>query len=542
MKRNKACPKCKEVGRDAKGDHCFLMDDDKTWYCNKPYHSDGKPYKEYEGRSLDVSTPTVCKTDFIRVQSDLSPGPIRKLPTEVCEKYGCKVEHSETTGEITKHYYPITKDGKVVDYKVRDLPKVFYTLNKGIKGVDLFGKLSYPFTPKIILITEGEIDAMAAYWMTKGKYQGLMCVSLPHGANAKDLEYNRSFLESAKTVLICPDQDEVGKKFTKKAASLFPKAKIMSFSEKDAYDMYKEGKTVEFLDAINNASVLRLDSVLTVKDVKTKAMIAPTYGLSYPFPALDKLTFGLRTKRVIGIGAAPGGGKTTFVKSIQHHIIKEHKIPIGIFSLEEDPPDVQRELAGFVMNKPLHLPSCEEGKDYSRTTLESVIDSFDGLMHIYDPDEYTDWGDIEATIRYMASIGVKYIFIDPLSALTAHLSASEANQYLGEAMWKMKGLTKQLDITIFHINHLNNPQTGKDHGAGGKVYAGQFTGSRAIWRFSTDCWGLERNQYEEDPNLKDIAKLNVLKYRKPSLPGSFEMKYDPSTGTLREISKISGGF
>lgn len=540
--KNRKCPACAEVGRDKKGDHLFVMEDMETWYCNKPYHKDGKPYKEYKGKAVSMETPTGCKMDFDKVAKELSSGPIRRLPLEVCDKYQCKVEHSETTGDIVRHYYPVTKDLKLVDYKIRVLPKTFFHLKGGHKGVDLMGRLAFPFTPRILLITEGEIDAMAAYWMTRGKYSKIACVSLPNGANPKDLEHSRKYIESADTIILCPDQDEVGEKFVKKAVSMYPKAKVMSFSEKDAYDMYNEGKAAEFLDALDNAETYRLASVLTAGDTKTSALVPPTYGLSYPFAGLDRSTFGLRTKRVIGIGAGPGAGKTTFVKSIQTHIIMEHKIPIGIFPLEEDPPDVIRELAGFVMNKPLHLPSCEPGTGYDPVELDRVIDSFGDLVHIYDPDEYTGWKDIEATIRYMASLGVKYVFIDPLSALTAHLSASDANQYLGEAMWKIKQLTKQLDITVFHINHLNNPQSGKDHGAGGKVYAGQFTGSKAMWRFSTDIWGLERDQYAEDPNLRDVSKLVVLKYRKPSLPGSFDMKYDIKKGTLSEVPKITGGF
>ncbi|MCK5015901.1 MAG: toprim domain-containing protein [Candidatus Peribacteraceae bacterium] len=550
-KRNRPCPKCREAGRDSKGDHLFLLSDDETWFCNRPYHSDGKAYREKDGVEVTVSMETKTSSSIetketggvkmnISEVAKLPTGPLRKLPKEVCDKFKCRVEHSESDGSIVKHFYPRTSKGKVFGYKIRKLPKSFSCMDSSKDKADLFGRLAFPYTPKILIITEGELDAMAAYEMTKGKYDKMMCTSLPNGVNssAKALEDNRELIESATTILICPDQDVAGEEFIKAATAMYPKAKVMSFSEKDAYDMYDSGKSLEFLDAIANAKIHRLACVVSSDDVASKALIAPAYGLSYPFDGLTKSTFGLRTGRVVGIGAGPGAGKSTFLKSIQHHIIKEHRIPIGLFPLEEDASDVVRELAGFVMNKPLHLPSCKPGVDYDPAVLKSVIDSFTGLVHIYKADNYSGWKDIEATIRYMASMSVKFIFIDPLSALTAHLSASDANQYLGEACWAMKNLASSLGITIFHVNHLNNPSKGsKDHASGGAVFASQFTGSRAIWRFSSDLWGLARDQYAEDPNVRDIANVRSLKYRKPSLPMSFDLRYDPGTGALIEIPK-----
>ena len=179
------------------------------------------------------------------------------------------------------------------------------------------------------------------------------------------------------------------------------------------------------------------------------------------------------------------------------------------------------------------------GRDYDEKSLESILDTFDGLVYTYDhARDYTDWPDIENTIRYMASMGVKFFFLDPLSALVAHLSASDANTFLGRALLSMSKITQTMPVTIFHVNHLNNPTQGKDHGAGGHVYGGQFAGSRAMWKYSTDLWGLERNQLADDPTERNRSKLVTIKYRKPSMPGSFELDYDIATGTLQEVKKV----
>ena len=84
------------------------------------------------------------------------------------------------------------------------------------------------------------------------------------------------------------------------------------------------------------------------------------------------------------------------------------------------------------------------------------------------------------------------------------------------------------------MNHLNNPQGGKDHGAGGKVYGSQFTGSRAMWKNSTDMWGLERNQLAEDPDEKNMLRVVVLKNRLSGVTDSFQLRYNKGKGILEQ--------
>ena len=70
-----------------------------------------------------------------------------------------------STGEIDHHWYPITKEGKIVAYKGRQVPlKGFDTVPKGAsKGkVDFFGQANMPKTGKKIMITAGEEDLMVA--------------------------------------------------------------------------------------------------------------------------------------------------------------------------------------------------------------------------------------------------------------------------------------------------------------------------------------------------------------------------------------------
>jgi twinkle protein len=452
------------------------------------------------------------------------------------------VECDEAIGTHKRYYFPVTKKGKLVTYKFKDLtiPKKakghFGRLHSGIKDVDLFGSEAYHLTPETIVLTEGELDACAAYHMLRTRFKKVHCVSIPDGANPKDIARQKAFFDKARNVVICGDQDEPGREFVKKACRILPKVRVMEFSgEKDACDMLLKGKQIQFVDAFVNAKVYKPSSIVTSSDVKEEAMIKPEWGLSYPFEELTRLTYGFRDYRVIGIAAAPAAGKTCLIRALQEHLVFQHNIKIGIIGLEESPAEQQRELASFVMNKPLHQPDCE----YNEKKLSKVIDSFDQKVFFFDHKGDQEWESIIDTMRYMEAYGIRCVFIDPLSALVMHLEPSEANTYLGRAMSEMKKLKDQTGLTIFHINHLNNPKHGPDHGAGGKVYASQITGSKAMWKFSTDIWGLERDQYAEDPEERNTSRLVTLKYRKPSKFGSFKLLYDEATGTLKEKDNIN---
>lgn len=181
------------------------------------------------------------------------------------------------------------------------------------------------------------------------------------------------------------------------------------------------------------------------------------------------------------------------------------------------------------MNLPIHKPDCVYDKEVAR----EIGRSFQGNARFYGGD-CEDWNEIEAAIRYFISKGVKYFFIDPLSALVEHLSASEANTELGKIMRAMRKLRKAHQVTFFHSNHLNNPSTGKEHGEGGAIRGSQFAGSRAQWKYSTLLLGAERNQYAEDEEEKNTVKLQVIKDRLGGNTGYITLMYDKDTGTLVE--------
>jgi twinkle protein len=517
------------------------MRDGKTWTCVRDdYHTSGKCYYEVDGEEVSGPGKEVDKTKKSQIDvSDFVAAEIRKIPKAIIDKYEIKVEFDTATGEPSKHYYPITtkRGHEIIGYKVRILPKDFRVIPPvGSQKVDLFGMRSSPMQPRTIVITEGEIDAPAAYYMLHKHVQKLMCLALPFGANLKAFMDNMDFLKEADDVVFCPDQDDPGMAVVEKVSLILPDIRIMKFSEKDACDMLHEGKMAEFRDSFGAARTHKPASIVSVIDIEDDALKPVEWGLTYPFKQLTELTYGLRSGSLIGIGAGPGAGKTAFIKEIETHLIFTHREKIGIFAFEENPKDTLRALGGHIIGAPVWLPDCK----YDHDKLKGAIQSLRGLVNIYDHRGYRDWVDVEQMMLYMINTGILNIFIDPLSALTAHLDSGDANTYLNNAMFTMSKLIQTYPVNIFHVNHLNNPTSGKDHGAGGKVYGSQFTGSRSMWKFSTDLWGLERDQLNDDPTIRNTARLVIIKNRLSGQTGSFNMRYNKQVGRLEEVGMGAG--
>ena len=79
---------------------------------------------------------------------------------------------------------------------------------------------------------------------------------------------------------------------------------------------------------------------------------------------------------------------------------------------------------------------------------------------------------------------------------------------------------------------MNAPdKNSRPHESGGVVKPNQFTGSRALQRYSHVMLGFERNQQAVDPNC---SLIRIIKARKFGKTGFVKTYYNPDTGRLYE--------
>ncbi|WP_304274683.1 toprim domain-containing protein [Caulobacter segnis] len=445
--------------------------------------------------------------------------PARGLTRETADKFGYKV------GTFNGHKAHIATycdaAGRPVAQKIRwkEDGKKQFTWVGDPKAATLYGQNLWRDAGKMVVVTEGELDALAVSQVQNNKWP---VVSIPNGAGgaAKDLAKQVAWLERFEKIVLCFDMDEPGRQAVEACTKLFTPGKVYDarLPLKDACDMVKAHRSAELVDALWGSKQMRPDGIKTVADLRAKALEPTKWGLPWPWRTLTERTYGIQRHYLYSWGAGVGSGKTTTQKQLMltamrpdllepHDGLVDHLgqplvIPaprkVGTILFEENPAKTLRSLAGMVIGKRLNKPDVQ----YTEAELNEAIDSLDGLFFPLDMFGAKDWDTVKANVLYLIlAEGVLDIFIDPLTALVAN--AEDERRALDEIMAELSGIVEAHGATIHLVSHLTTPQ-GTAHEEGGRVLEKHFTGSRAIARWSHAMIGLERNK--QDPDAPTVVR------------------------------------
>lgn len=500
-------------------------------YIKDPYGEGGEPLEdEFKAVKKESITPLL--------NLEIKGLNTRGISYDACKHYGIRSVYDG--GYDSEHYYPHTRDGKVVSFMKRVVATKGFSQIGDKKDLEFFGQSVCGSGGKMIIVTEGQLDAAAAYDMLTKVGKRYRVCSVVNGSSSavKCFKKNYEWINEFEGIFLAFDQDEPGQAAAEKVASLFSpnKVKNVNFSEKDANDMLTANKHREFLGAVFNAKEARPAGIVSVDDIYEEAITPPVMGLSWPWETLTDVTYGYRRGEIYGLGAGSGCGKTEAFKEMINHTIQEHGLPAGVIFLEEPAAKTLKVLAGKRVNKRFHIPA-DKGGDWTINELKEGIDDLKGKVYLYNHFGSKDWASISSKIKYMViSLGIKDIYLDHLTALVAQ----EDNEYkaLNRIMEEMSSLCQELDCTIFYVSHLRKAN-GTPHEEGGHVSADQFKGSGAIVFWSNFLFGLERNQQAEDVDERNTTTFRVLKDRNTGLATgtTFKLRYDHDTGRWDEFDE-----
>lgn len=541
------CPSCLAKGRDSKNNHLILFETEDGRHfgkCNRCGHKESDesnlrptPRRERTPEELAEELAACAELPFRALSS-------RRISLSVAERYGVRAGLSETDGEtVTEHYYPRTREGSVVAYNVRSLdPKAFYYRGSPKGGTEPFGWSSANLGDSgrtRLIICEDELSAMSAFQIieerTADKWKHIkptvISWSAGVGSAARDIEFmhNEGFLKKFKEIVYVYDNDDAGKESVEVVRALLPDCKFVHMPLKDVNDMHMARREDEAFSLILFQSKTKSpDCAVTVDDVIAEAMEPPKWGLSYPWEELTNLTYGQRDGELISIGGGTGIGKTLIAHSIAAHNIVEHGENCGIFLLEESVGNSLKNIAGKVAKVPFHRPDIE----FQEEAFKDAAGKLRGKLFMWRNKGMNDWDNIYSCIRFFAIVHrCKSIFIDNMTTLVNHMNPTEQNTEIARIATQCAGLADELGIRIFMFSHLNPPGGNKSHEEGAEVKENQFTGSRALQRWSHLMLGFERNK-QADGDDKHNSIIRVLKDRNYGNTGVVYTRYDVGTGCL----------
>ncbi len=465
---------------------------------------------------------------------DFFPLSDRNITKATAEKY--RVTVIQDPGENLRHVYPyFDKDGQHVSNKNRYKGKGF-SVEGELHRSTLFGQQLFPpKSAKAITITEGECDAMAAFEMQGSKYP---CVSVKGASSAaRDCKDNWEYLNSFETIVVCFDKDDAkvnpktgkvhypGQEAALAVAEMFPvgKVKLLTLREyKDANDYLLYGKGREYIKEWWDAPTHIPGGLKHAKSMWDEIVKPRVYEtVPYPWAGLNHLTYGIRLSEMVILTADTKIGKTTIIKEIVHHLLKNSSANIGLMMMEEPNYDTCLGLMSITANKPLHLPDVRA--TVSDVELRSYFDSTlnNERIVVWDHFGSTEIHAVLDKVRHMAALGCKYIVLDHLSILVSDQSGDERKQ-LDEVATKLKTLCIELNIALIAVIHQNRN--------------GQIRGTAGVEQLANMVIKLYRDMKDPNEWRRNVTKLAVEANRfcGRSGPASY-VHYDGDTGRLKEL-------
>jgi twinkle protein len=477
----------------------------------------------------------------------------RKLTRSTLEHFGVSTLYDvpwrggATASQVVIFPYYNEKNQEVFQ-KLRIFPKDFAARGDMDEAMP-FGYREFAKGGKMVVITEGEVDAMSMAQVQGCKYP---VWSIPCGADTEfDKDGNkiknagakiRKYMAKIKplcdrfeTVVIMFDMDEPGRFSSKCAAEVIgPKARIATLPLKDASDMLQAGRVEELLNAMWRAEPYRPEGIVTMSDRKADIFMKPTMGHTWWLPSLNKYTYGRQPGQIWTLGAGTGMGKTDFFTQQMAHDVFHYKEHIGVFSLEQTNGQTGRRLLGKHAKAAFHVPQDEAR--WTDEEFEKAWNTFPhDMVHFYDSFGVNQWSAIKAMMEYLYhAYGVKKFYLDHLTALIA--KEADENKALGEIMSEQSELCTKYGWILHQISHLSRPKEGKAHTEGGRVTEQNFRGSSSIGFWSHMMLGLERNQQSEDETVRNTTICRIIKDRFTGrgTGRTIPMGYDADTSMLYE--------
>jgi len=468
----------------------------------------------------------------------------RGITKHVCEFFGVKVSY-DSDGQIDAHYYPY-KVGNEYSYKTRRLPKHFSWVGQ---AGDLFGLDKFSPGGKRLVITEGEIDALSVAQSNADKYDGKIypVIALPSGISTQKLLDHREWIRSFQEVVLCMDNDEVGREALEAALKIvgIDKAKIVSIPAdcKDANDILIKYGSQRLTNAVWDAQPWSPAGIIR-KEQLWDALVNYNQKESVPYPdcltGLNKKLKGQRTGEIVLFTSGTGSGKSTIIKEVAINDLERTTDKIGVLALEESPAESARKYSGMAINK---NPADEE---IPIDELKIGFDKIFGEDRVLLLDHQGSINDdsLMNQLEYMALMGCKYIFIDHITILVSEgTDGLSGNEAIDKVMNDLLRLVKKFDVWIGLVSHLRKAPSGQASFESGKLPSlDDIRGSGSIKQVSFDIIAFARNLLAENDAERNTIKMAVLKSRYTGLTGSVRgAVYDHKTGRLSaEPEKLVG--
>ena len=525
------CP----CGESSKGYNIHADGHAFCFSCNKRFNNVGEAKMETgfqkTGEVVDMQNRITSTGDYGSITD-------RRISEQTARKYRTKIRQDGSM--ITHHYYEyFNSDGSHVATKVRQVEGKKIWSQGNIGDALLFGQNLFKSGGKYITIVEGEIDAMSVYEMLGSKWA---VVSIKNGVQSavQNCKQHLEYLNSFENVVVCFDTDKPGVEASQKVAQLFEpnKCKIVRLDYKDPNEYLKMGKAKDFVQDWWSAESYTPAGIVNLAKLGDE-LYEEEYceTIPYPWSAMNEKTYGMRTGELVTFTSGAGMGKSSIMRELMHHILKNSNDNIGILALEESTKNTAFNIMSVEANQRLYIKEIRN--QFAREQLNKWQKETIGSGRFFAFDHFGSIGNDEilSRVRYMAkSLDCKWIFLDHLSILVSGQDEGDERKSIDVLMTKLRSLVEETGVGLLLVSHLRRPSGDLGHENGKEVTLSHLRGSASIAHLSDSVIALERNQQSDDEVIACTTTIRILKNRYTGETGVCSyLHYDKKSGRMSQI-------
>lgn len=245
-------------------------------------------------------------------------------------------------------------------------------------------------------------------------------------------------------------------------------------------------------------------------------------GAPSGFTDLDRMTSGWQKTDLIIIAARPAMGKTAFVLSMARNMAVEHKVPVGVFSLEMSSVQLVNRLIaaetelGSEKIKNGRLENWEWEKFHRKI---NVLE--EAPLYVDDTPALSIFEFRAKCRRLKMQYDIGCVIVDYLQLMTAGVdNKGSREQEVSMISRSLKAIAKELDIPILALSQLNRSVESRE---GKRPQLSDLRESGAIEQDADLVLFIHRPEYygiTEDENgnsLLGVAEIIVAKHRNGSV-------------------------
>jgi len=260
-------------------------------------------------------------------------------------------------------------------------------------------------------------------------------------------------------------------------------------------------------------------------------------GVPTGFQALDDLLSGFQKSDLIILAARPSMGKTAFALDIARNAAVQHKVPVGIFSLEMSAQQLtDRMLSAEARVSSWKLRTGRLSTDEEYENLRNAMDRLsESPIYIDDKAERTVLQMRSIARRLKSEHGLELIIIDYLQLImpSATRSSDSMVQQVTEISRSLKAMARELDVPVIALSQLSRAVEQRR----GQPRLSDLRDSGSIEQDADVVMFIHReDRMQEGMEKNNLAEILVEKHRNGPV-GKIDLYFDDDKTSFVPLDK-----